>query len=130
MDFDNTLEKVIVPQTKRSSSRVLVLHPVQRLHLARILHLQNRESHVIHAFELAKQPKWIITHLHQSLKSFPNYKSLSHLRHSVVQNWLKRHNLRQVQYMAGHRYITSTEKLLEGDYESLKMIVLEKHPLG
>jgi integrase/recombinase XerD len=32
-----------------------------------------------------------------------------YIRSSVIINWLKQHNKRQVQYMAGHKYISSTE---------------------
>jgi len=31
------------------------------------------------------------------------------LRASVIVKWLRSYNLRQVQYLAGHRYISSTE---------------------
>lgn len=39
----------------------------------------------------------------------PGLTNALHIRGSVIINWLKLHNKRQVQYMAGHKYISSTE---------------------
>jgi site-specific recombinase XerD len=52
------------------------------------------------------------------------------IRTSVITKWLKMHNLRQVQYLAGHRYISSTEGYLQNDMEGLKEEVQQFHPLG
>jgi site-specific recombinase XerD len=52
------------------------------------------------------------------------------IRASVITNWLKQYNLRQVQVLAGHRYISSTERYLEDDLESLHEIVNNFHPIS
>ena len=52
------------------------------------------------------------------------------LRASVITNWLKQYNLRQVQVLAGHRYISSTERYLQDDLESLHEIVNNFHPIN
>ena len=39
---------------------------------------------------------------------------------SVIVKWLKQHNLQQVQYLAVHRYISSTESYQQNDIETLK----------
>jgi len=52
------------------------------------------------------------------------------IRTSVITKWLKMHNLRQVQYLAGHKYISSTESYLQNDMEGLKEEVQQFHPLG
>ena len=51
------------------------------------------------------------------------------VRASVIANWLKVHPLRQVQYWAGHKYVSSTERYLLGGLESLKQSVEQFHPL-
>ncbi len=51
------------------------------------------------------------------------------IRASVIANWLKVHPLRQVQYWAGHKYVSSTERYLLGGLESLKQSVEQFHPL-
>jgi integrase/recombinase XerD len=43
----------------------------------------------------------------------PRVTSLQQLRASVIVHWLKLYNLREVQYMAGHRYVSSTESFNE-----------------
>ncbi len=52
------------------------------------------------------------------------------LRASVIVKWLKAYNLREVQYLAGHRYISSTEMYLQNDVEGLKEEIQQYHPLG
>lgn len=52
------------------------------------------------------------------------------LRASVIVKWLRMYNLREVQYMAGHRYISSTESYQQSDMEGLKEEVNKFHPLG
>ena len=52
------------------------------------------------------------------------------LRASVIVKWLRQYNLRQVQYMAGHRYISSTESYQQSEMEGLTEEVNKFHPLG
>ncbi len=58
-------------------------------------------------------------------KNFINFKQV---RTSVITHWLKQHNLRQVQYMAGHRYVSSTEKYLANHTEDLLADIDMYHP--
>jgi site-specific recombinase XerD len=58
-------------------------------------------------------------------KKFINFKQV---RTSVITHWLKQYNLRQVQYMAGHRYISSTEAYLVNQTEDLQQDVDKFHP--
>jgi integrase/recombinase XerD len=52
------------------------------------------------------------------------------LRASVIVKWLKMYNLRKVQYMAGHRYISATEAYRQNEMEGLAEEVNQFHPLG
>jgi integrase/recombinase XerD len=52
------------------------------------------------------------------------------LRASVIVKWLKVYNLRKVQYMAGHRYISATEAYRQNEMEGLTEEVNQFHPLG
>jgi len=58
-------------------------------------------------------------------KKFINFKQV---RTSVITHWLNQYNLRQVQYMAGHRYISSTESYLVNQTEDLQADVDKFHP--
>ena len=60
-------------------------------------------------------------------KRFINFQQV---RASIITHWLKQYNLRQVQYMAGHRYISSTESYLVGQIEDLQIDVDIFHPIG
>lgn len=122
---------VIVPHSRRANQRTLPLHPLQMLLLIRVSLTQLApQTHLYQSLGATRNFERTIQQLHAELKKHSGYKNLFHIRHSVVMNWLKRHNLRQVQYNAGHRYISTTERYLESDYEELKTVILERHPLG
>jgi site-specific recombinase XerD len=59
-------------------------------------------------------------------KSFINFKQI---RTSVITHWLKQYNLRQVQYMAGHRYVSSTESYQINNIEALQDDITMYHPI-
>lgn len=56
--------------------------------------------------------------------------NIKQIRASVITNWLVQYNLRKVQYLAGHRYISSTERYLQDDVENLHEIVNNFHPIS
>lgn len=56
--------------------------------------------------------------------------SAKQIRASVITHWLKLYNLRQVQYMAGHRFVSSTEAFLINDLDDLQEDINKYHPIG
>jgi integrase/recombinase XerD len=73
----------------------------------------------------------IINKLMQKLnKQSRKITSLQQIRASVITHWLKRYNLREVQYMAGHRYVSSTESYLVNDLDGLQEDISKFHPIG
>lgn len=64
------------------------------------------------------------------LKEKHHIESLNQIRASVITKWLKMYNLREAQYLAGHRYISSTEKYQQNDLEGLTEEINQYHPLG
>jgi integrase/recombinase XerD len=69
-------------------------------------------------------------HLFLELKKFyPEVKSARQLRQSLIAHWLTKFNLRNVQYMVGHRYVSSTEWYKGSNVEELKREVNLFHPL-
>jgi site-specific recombinase XerD len=69
--------------------------------------------------------------LSQQLKSIDNqFVNVIQLRTSVITNWLKTEGLRKTQYLAGHRYISSTEKYLSNNLDSLINDINKLHPLS
>jgi integrase/recombinase XerD len=69
--------------------------------------------------------KSLTKELKETSSSFINFKQV---RTSVITHWLKQFNLRQVQYMAGHRYVSSTERYLVNQVDDLQKDVDEFHP--
>ncbi len=69
--------------------------------------------------------------LYKKLKRI-NHKVVSpkQIRASVITHWLSEHNIREVQYMAGHRYISSTERYLQDDLENLQEVIESLHPIN
>jgi integrase/recombinase XerD len=80
---------------------------------------ETESSNLMHVFKpLVKQ-----------LKSLdPNFLSFKQIRASVITNWLKNQSLRKVQYLAGHRYISSTEKYHSNNLDGLINDIDKLHP--
>ncbi|MEM9446725.1 MAG: site-specific integrase [Verrucomicrobiota bacterium] len=73
----------------------------------------------------------LMTRLMVQLRKFnPKVLNANQVRASVITKWLKMYNLREVQYLAGHRYISSTESYQQNDMEGLIEEVQQFHPLG
>ena len=58
----------------------------------------------------------------------PKFINFKQVRTSVITHWLKQYNLRQVQHMAGHRYVSSTERYLVNQTEDLQKDIDQFHP--
>ena len=69
--------------------------------------------------------KGLTNEIRNQYKGFINFKQV---RTSVITHWLKQYNLRQVQYMAGHRYISSTEAYMVNQLDDLIEDVDKYHP--
>ncbi|HTN46369.1 MAG TPA: site-specific integrase [Flavipsychrobacter sp.] len=60
----------------------------------------------------------------------PRFINFLQVRTSVITHWLKQYNLREVQYKAGHRYVSTTEGYLINQMEDLQSDIDEFHPIG
>jgi hypothetical protein len=52
-----------------------------------------------------------------------------HLATDRTYNGLKANNLRQVQYMAGHKYVSSTQRYQVSNLDDLKNELWQHHPM-
>jgi integrase/recombinase XerD len=59
----------------------------------------------------------------------PKVKHAVQIRQNVITEWLKEKELRTVQYIAGHRYVSTTERYQTTNLEDLKE-ALNKPPLN
>lgn len=132
--------KIYVPGDRKSNERELRLEPEQIIDLMQYT-LQSREK----LLEITKSQSdhlFISTSGNNSLNNTINrliqklqaingrIKNAKQIRASVIVHWLKHYNLREVQYMAGHRYVSSTENFLINDVDDLSEDIIKFHPLG
>ena len=60
----------------------------------------------------------------------PKVINAAQLRSSVIAHWLKGNHLRQVQYMAGHKYVSSTQRYQLTTLDDLKSELQQHHPMS
>lgn len=132
--------KVEVPGGKKSNHRTIQLESHQVLDLyeyvlqarAEILKESGEETNKLiitttgKASTTSNLVRSFIKPLRAENKSLLNAKQI---RASVITKWLKIYNLREVQYLAGHRYIGTTESYQQNDMEGLKEEINQYHPL-
>jgi len=131
--------KIDVPSTRRTNARTLKLQPCQMMELLQYLeearpYLSKRDkgnNFEKMFFGSIDQMHSITSRILKTMReNNQKVKGCSSLRTSIIINWLKTHSLRKTQFMAGHRYISSTEKYLQDDIENLHDIVNNFHPIN
>lgn len=130
--------KIYVPGRRRSNSRVLDLQGHQMLDLqhyitrTRLLILELTEKETNALFTSIGTSERFSNMQAKMLKNIQKYmpqvKSLQQIRNSVISEWVKKHNLREAQYKAGHRYVSSTEMYQQSNMDDLKKDVQAFHP--
>jgi integrase/recombinase XerD len=145
--------KVYIPAGKQSNSRVLKLEAEQVMQLYEYIHQVRpeiladqkgkRPGRKPGSYQEAQSVKALFTSLNgcteikNSLKYLilalkkhnPKVRDAQQIRQSVITEWLKEKDLRTVQYMAGHRYVSSTERYRESNLEELKEALSKHHPV-
>lgn len=126
--------KIYVPGTRRTNKRILDLKPFQILPLHEYL-LTERQKYLEaiegnRLFPVARLKRGMPRIKDMINRYEPRLKSLYQIRSSVITNWLNHYNLREVQYMAGHRFVSSTERYRTDNLEDLQKELEKYHPLG
>jgi site-specific recombinase XerD len=132
--------KIEVPGGKKSSARTLQLEAHQVLEMYDYI-LQTRKEIIEQSGSKSENlfvgldgGDDVVNFTHYMLvklgKKYPGIVNVRQLRASVIVKWLKQYNLRQVQYLAGHRYISATESYQQSEMEGLTEEVNKFHPLG
>lgn len=129
--------KIYVPSTRRSNARALELKPWQIIEFIEYQNevlplLQKRiKNYTDLLFPINTRFNVLTSQIMKKLKKYnQKAENIKQIRASVIINWLGQHNLRKVQYLAGHRYISSTEKYVQDDLENLHEIVNNFHPIS
>ena len=129
--------KFYVPSTRKTNHRTLELKSWQIVPLLQYIEtdretlLDNLKVNTDSLFPLnSDRFDIILRQLFKRLKRI-NYKvkGIKQIRASVIVHWLISYNIREVQYMSGHRYISSTERYLQDDLESLHEMIESLHPI-
>lgn len=122
---------VYIPSTARSNSRQLPLSFMQVLPLNRYLTeirplLQPKSEELIPG-----NVSNLLSLMMPGLQKInPSIRNALHIRASVILHWLTLHNKREVQYKAGHKYISSTERYVRQEMGSLTDQLAKYHPFG
>ena len=75
--------------------------------------------------------KEMICDLNKTLrKQYPRYKNLIQVRSSVISHWVESYNIVKAQYLAGHRYIKTTERYKRVNMKELKEALDRYHPIA
>ncbi len=123
---------IYIPSTARSNSRELKLSTQQILTLHTYIHGGTRDKLKPKGEELFAGNLYnTISLLTEELKGInPQIKNALYIRASVILYWLRQYNKRQVQYMAGHKYIDSTERYATQELDTLTDALIKYHPFG
>lgn len=116
--------KIFIKGTGRSNERLLALHVHQLLLLKQYLNKNKFTDYLFSDF--SKRIQYMFGQLHGLNPKVINAKQI---RSSVITEWLRHNNLRQVQYMAGHKYVSSTERYQLGHLDDLTNALQQHHPM-
>lgn len=127
--------KITVPETNKNNGRTLDLKPFQILDLQEYLLIirprLQQSDRLFTGRNNLRDLKNTLLHLCHALRRIdPRVRHATQLRQSVITGWLKEKGLRQVQYMAGHRWVSSTERYRTDRLEDLREALGRHHPLG
>jgi integrase/recombinase XerD len=146
--------KIYVPGGRKRKGRTLELKPFQILDLHEYLNeIRPEILNSINQPKPARKPDRInktrlenqlfisingseniknsLLHMFKAMqKTNPEILHPKQIRASVITWWLKNYNLRQVQYMAGHKYVSSTERYQLNNLDNLQKKIEKYHPLN
>jgi integrase/recombinase XerD len=146
--------KINIPGNRRRNGRTLELKPFQILELHEYLtetrtkiieeiskpkpsrkpdqiNKTKLENQLFISINGSENIKNSLLHLFRDVKKInPTVTNAKQIRQSTITNWLKTNNLRQVQYMSGHKYVSSTERYQGNNLESLQIRLEKCHPLN
>jgi integrase/recombinase XerD len=149
-----TAGKIEIPGKKHSNARTLKLESIQMLDLQEYLTITRPEilkSQGIYGtgrkpdhinLEKVRSQLFISMHASQGIKNSllhlvhhlrrtnPRLIDARQIRQSVITLWLKTKDLRTTQYMAGHKYVSSTERYQVNNLEDLQQQLEKLHPLS
>jgi len=135
--------KIIIPGSKRTNQRTLKLQASQIIELQEYINTTRENILKINKKNTSETEQLFVSihgkpelknsllHLFRALRKInKSVKNANQIRMSVIANKLKHNNLREVQYFAGHKYVSSTERYKLNNIENLKKEIEKYHPLN
>jgi integrase/recombinase XerD len=131
--------KIMIHAKRRTAARLMNLESHQVYELIDYINTTRKEmlnDNNRHSTKLFLQRKdttnfyGITQNILQQLRTVNNkIKNLDQIRASVITAWLKQYDLRKVQYLAGHKYVSSTEDYKANVIDELQDDITKFHPL-
>jgi integrase/recombinase XerD len=127
--------KVIIKGTRHTNERTLSLQSHQMHSLQQYLKTnKQKEGYLfvegrkqqVSVHNIHNRLQWMF---HQLRELNPKVVNAKQIRMSVVTNWLKKHSLRETQYLAGHKYVSSTARYQTTNLDDLQQALKDHHPL-
>ncbi len=134
------LEKgtLYVPKGHRTNSRTLFLKVFQLLAIQNYMlkirpllldQTGKKTDQFFVTVGVGKRLGGLITNILRQVKRIePKAESFQHIRTSVITNWIGEVGLRKAQYLAGHRFVSSTERYEINSLDDLKNSIDIHHP--
>lgn len=127
--------KIYIPSGRKSNARILNLQTVQILPIKtyqdkirlQLMEMQQQDPNA-YLFPTKKSSDMVSRIIRQVKRIDPEVVGSRQIRASVIMSWLKQYNIRQVQYMAGHKSIRSTESYRSQDLTDLTRQLELFHP--
>ncbi|MES1223644.1 MAG: site-specific integrase, partial [Bacteroidota bacterium] len=129
--------RVTIHAQRRTAARTMRLESFQVYELMDYMHEIRRQFIEVHGVSDKLFLQWkkgenfygitqmMLSHLRKINSRIKNFEQI---RTSVITAWLKQDDLRKVQYLAGHKYVSSTEKYKANDIDELQEDIKKFHP--
>jgi integrase/recombinase XerD len=133
-DISLTDGTVYIASSRKNAARTLKLESLQILSIHQYLtqtrnHLNENQIKTEQFFIKSKINDMVSAIITKLKTDYPEIQNPRHIRSSVIMNWLKKYHIRQVQYMAGHKRVCSTERYRREDLHDLTLQLQKYHPI-
>ena len=125
-DINLTEGTVYIASSRRGAARTLKLEPSQILSIHEYITAGSLKEKLFNKSKINDMVSAIVKKLKEN---YPQIEHPRHIRSSVIMNLLKKYHIRQVQYMAGHKRVCSTEKYKREDLHDLSAQLCKYHPI-
>ncbi len=130
--------KITIHSQRRTAARIMKLESHQVYELMDYIHEVRKEFLQVQGTTDSLFIQWkkgekfynitqmMLAHLRKTNSRIKNF---DQVRASVITAWLKQYDLRKVQYLSGHKYVSSTEDYKANVIDELQDDVTKFHPL-